>query len=57
MEEGSKDAQVQIDMQLLKDQIRDLTRSHPIYSGKQKADVIHIQELDNASIKSRKPQN
>jgi NTE family protein len=46
IEEGNRDAKVQISMQSLKDQIRELASRHPIYYDKQNAAVIHIRELE-----------
>jgi len=33
-------------IQSLKDQVRELAERHPRYDGKEKTDVIHIQELE-----------
>jgi NTE family protein len=46
IEEGNRDARIQVDMQSLKDQARKLTEGHTRYNGKQKRNVIHIQEFE-----------
>jgi NTE family protein len=46
IEEGSRDARIQMHIQSLKDQVRELAERHARYNGKEKTDVIHIQELE-----------
>jgi NTE family protein len=46
IEEGSRDARVQMAMQSLKDQVRELAARHPSYDGKEKTGAIHVQELE-----------
>jgi hypothetical protein len=46
IEEGSRDARIQMHIQSLKDQVRELAERDPRYNGKEKTDVIHIQELE-----------
>jgi NTE family protein len=46
IEEGSTDAWIQMDMQSLKDQVREIAGRHPRYNGREKTDVNHIQELE-----------
>lgn len=52
IEEGNRDARIQMDMQSLKDQLKEFAERHPNYDGrekyrgKDKADIIPIQELE-----------
>jgi NTE family protein len=50
IEEGNKDARIQMAMQLLKDQVRELAARHPSYDGKKRTDPNHIQELEKYLI-------
>ena len=52
IEEGNRDARIQMGMQSLKDQLKEFAERHPNYDrrekyrGKDKADIIPIQELE-----------
>jgi NTE family protein len=46
IEKGNRDARIQMDMQSLKDQVRELAERHTMYNGKEKKEVLHIQEFE-----------
>src|SRR5215208_1243643 len=46
IEEGSRDARIQMDIQSLKDQVRELAERHPGYDGEERTNIIHIKELE-----------
>ncbi len=46
IEEGNRDARIQMDIQTLKDQVRELAERHPGYDGKERTNIIHTKELE-----------